>query len=97
MTGEVRLVEEEALNLPGAAAMAAEGSIERGLSMVDHWGPYARGVSRLHRLPEVSLWPGVIGAGRGSEVVCWRGWRSRQGFDPTGWSTAAPCRAQRCQ
>ncbi|OSQ32835.1 hypothetical protein TH468_04755 [Thalassospira sp. MCCC 1A03138] len=32
MTGEVRLVEEEALNLPGAAAMAAmaaAGSVER--------------------------------------------------------------------
>jgi hypothetical protein len=26
MTGEVRLVEEEALNLPGAAAMAAAGN-----------------------------------------------------------------------
>jgi len=53
MTGEVRLVEEEALNLPVAAAMAAAGSIERGPSMMDHWGPYARSVSGLHRLPEV--------------------------------------------
>ncbi|RCK31398.1 hypothetical protein TH9_15905 [Thalassospira xiamenensis] len=65
MTGEVRLFEEEALNLPGAAAMAAAGSVERGLSMVDRWGPYARSVSGLHRLREVLPLLGEIGAGRG--------------------------------
>ena len=40
------------LNLPGAAAMAAAGSIERDPSMVDHWGPYARSLSGPRRLAE---------------------------------------------
>ena len=60
MTGEVRLVEEEALNLPGAAAMAAAGSVERGPSMVDQWGPYARSLSGLHRLLEVRFFWGRL-------------------------------------
>ena len=36
-------------------------------SLVDRWGPCARGASGLHRLPEMPPWPGVIGAGRGPE------------------------------
>ncbi|SOB97270.1 hypothetical protein SAMN05428964_1012156 [Thalassospira xiamenensis] len=32
--------------------MAAAGSIERGPSMVDQWGPYARSVSGPRRLAE---------------------------------------------
>jgi len=52
MTGEVRLVGEEALNLPGAAAMAVAGSVERGPSMMDQWGPYARSLSGPRRLAE---------------------------------------------
>jgi len=44
--------------------MAAAGSVECDPSMVDQWGPYARSVSGLHRLPKMSPWPGLAGAGR---------------------------------
>jgi hypothetical protein len=52
MTGEVRLVEEGVLKLPGATAMAAMGSHELGPPTVDRWGPYARSVFWLHRKRE---------------------------------------------
>ncbi|OCK09901.1 hypothetical protein C7967_10812 [Thalassospira sp. 11-3] len=44
--------------------MAAAG---QDPSLVDRWGPCARGASGLHRLPEVPPWQGVTGAGRGPE------------------------------
>ena len=55
MTGEVRLVGKGALDLPGAAAMAAAGSVERGPTMVDQWGPCARSVSGPRRLAESAV------------------------------------------
>ncbi|KZB54995.1 hypothetical protein TH44_05075 [Thalassospira xiamenensis] len=71
MTGEVRLFEEEALNLPGAAAMAAGGSVERGPPMVDRWGPYARNVSGLHRLSESVALAGIDRSGERAEDCLW--------------------------
>ena len=55
MTGEVRLVGEGALNLPGAAAMAAGAAVGCDPSMVDQWGPCARSVSGPQRLAESAV------------------------------------------
>lgn len=40
--------------------------MSRGPTKVDRWGPCARTVFRLHRLPELSTWPGMTGARGGT-------------------------------
>ncbi|WP_339724903.1 hypothetical protein, partial [uncultured Thalassospira sp.] len=61
MTGEVRLVGEGALNLPGAAAMAAGAAVGCDPSMVDQWGPVR---PKCVRAPSVAGSAAIAESGR---------------------------------